>query len=202
MIKSTSAASSPATPWALRLPQSRGPLQACTGSGLDHQHHHQHHQRLPLQLPAELVGLGAATELRRRSPGWAAPLKSWRQPVGEQQDWALQRQHSEHPRPLLGRPRSDVPRRHFHAERQPPVPVWRHLSAQLGLPSAQRQRRRHQLPPVYELGNGTHGSELASSLSDFAHTLASHIPNCSSLTAAALGIVSIAPGLTPAPAPI
>ena len=51
---------------------------------------------------------------------------------------ALQRKHAEHPQPNLGWARSDVSRRRFHVERQPPVPVWRYLSAQLGLPSAHR----------------------------------------------------------------
>jgi Carboxypeptidase regulatory-like domain len=43
--------------------------------------------------------------------------------------------------------------------------------------------------PVYELGNGDQGSELASNVSICND---SNIPNCPSLTAAALGIVSIA----------
>jgi len=43
--------------------------------------------------------------------------------------------------------------------------------------------------PVYELGNGDSGSELASDLSICANP---NIPRCPSLTAAALGIVSIA----------
>ena len=43
--------------------------------------------------------------------------------------------------------------------------------------------------PVYELGNGDQGSELASNLSICNDA---NIPNCPSLTAAALGIVSIA----------
>src|ERR1022692_453226 len=43
--------------------------------------------------------------------------------------------------------------------------------------------------PVYELGNGDSGSELASNVSICSDP---NIPNCGSLTAAALGIVSIA----------
>ena len=112
----------------------------------DHQYHQQHHQRFSLQLPAELVGLG----VKRSSAagfraGWRARI-GWR-PVANPGSRSIQHKQSANPPPFLGWERQHVSRRSFHAERQPPVPVWRHLSAQFQLPSTQRQRRHHQRLP-------------------------------------------------------
>ncbi len=159
MTRLTLAAFSLATPRARRLLPRAIRCKTGSGCGPDHQHHHQHHQRLPLQLPAKLVGLvrdGAPPQIA----GLGGALELCAASRQSQDLGSVQREQSKYPRPFLGWTRSVVARRRFHAERQPPVPVWRHLSAQLGLHQRNDSGGTINAFPVYSLGNGTNGSGL------------------------------------------